>query len=307
MLFCPSSLAAYSTICPPTTSSFFGRGVLIFFIVLTNTFLGAFEGVQLWNHRSIIEKHFRYAFYHPSAEAVASMICDIPNKVLLTKSFNVKFYFRANMRRSPESFFVFYLFAFVSLLTGSMLFRTIGAMSKTLTSSIAPGADFILMLVIYTGFVLPIPSMHPWFRWFRYLDPVGYAFESLMINEFSGRQFPCASFVPQGPAYQQLGTSERRCTIVGADTGSSLVSGDRYLIETFQYYPDHLWRNLGFIFLIMIGLCGLYLLATDYIPAQRSKGEVLIFPRGQMSDTIHKMDEEASVVHSQHAHVARIE
>jgi ATP-binding cassette subfamily G (WHITE) protein 2 (PDR) len=27
--------------------------------------------------------------------------------------------------------------------------------------------------------------MHPWFRWINYLDPVAYAFESLMINEVS--------------------------------------------------------------------------------------------------------------------------
>lgn len=40
-----------------------------------------------------------------------------------------------------------------------------------------------MMFVIHTGFVLPIPSMHLWFRWFGYINPVAYAFESLMINE----------------------------------------------------------------------------------------------------------------------------
>lgn len=89
----------------------------------------------------------------------------------------------ANLRRAPGAFFVFYLFAFVSLLTGSMIFRTIGAMSRTLTVSITPGAIFIFLLVIYAGFVLPIPSMHPWLGWFRFIDPIAYAFESLMINE----------------------------------------------------------------------------------------------------------------------------
>ena len=71
----------------------------------------------------------------------------------------------------------------MSLFTSSMLFRATGAMSRSLTASIAPGAVFIFMLVIYTGFVIPIPDTHPWFAWFRYLDPVAYAFESLMINE----------------------------------------------------------------------------------------------------------------------------
>ena len=146
------------------------------------TEIGA-KGVALWDQRPIVQKHFQYAFYHPSAEAIASTICDLPNKVMLTFCFNVPLYFLANLRRTPEAFFVFYLFAFASLLTGSVIFRTIGTMSRTLTASIAPGAAFIYLLIIYTGFVIPVPSMHPWLRWFGYLNPVAYAFESLMINE----------------------------------------------------------------------------------------------------------------------------
>ena len=65
----------------------------------------------------------------------------------------------------------------------SMVFRTIGALSKSLAQAMAPAAVFILALVIYTGFTVPINNMHPWFRWINYLDPVAYAFEALMINE----------------------------------------------------------------------------------------------------------------------------
>lgn len=111
------------------------------------------------------------------------MLCDLPNKILLTAAFNIPFYFLANLRRTPSAFFVFYLFAFASLIAGSMVFRTIGALSTTLTGSIAPGAVFIGALVIYTGFVVPIPDMHPWLGWIRFVDPIAYAFESLMINE----------------------------------------------------------------------------------------------------------------------------
>jgi ATP-binding cassette subfamily G (WHITE) protein 2 (PDR) len=143
------------------------------------------QGVALWEQRPIVEKHFQYAFYHPSAEAVSSMLCDMPNKLVLTLFFNVPFYFMANLRRDAASFFTFYVFAFASLLTGSMLFRTIGAMSRNLTQSIAPGAVFIMLLIVYTGFILPIPSMPVWLSWFRYINPTAYVFESLMINEVS--------------------------------------------------------------------------------------------------------------------------
>ena len=190
------------------------------------------------------------------------MICDLPNKFILTLFFNVPFYFLANLRRSPEAFFTFYLFAFVSLLTGSMLFRTIGAMSRTLTESIAPGAVFVMLLIVYTGFILPIPSMHPWLSWFRFIDPAAYVFESLMVNEvsasrvflstilimimqFSSRSFPCATFIPQGPSYINVDRFEKQCAVVSAQTGSPFISGSRYIQESFQYDEIHQWRYEG--------------------------------------------------------------
>lgn len=39
-------------------------------------------------------------------------------------------------------------------------------------------------------------------------------------------------------------------------------------------------RNFGILWIFIIGLCAIYLFATEYITAKKSKGEVLIFPRG---------------------------
>lgn len=66
----------------PTTGSFFARGALIFFAVLLNAFGSALEILTLYAQRPIVEKHTRYAFYHPSAEAFASMLTDLPYKIL---------------------------------------------------------------------------------------------------------------------------------------------------------------------------------------------------------------------------------
>ncbi|KAF4637494.1 hypothetical protein G7Y89_g601 [Cudoniella acicularis] len=205
-----------------TTDSFFGRSVLLFFTILLNTFLGAFEGVALWEKRAVVEKHFRLALYHPAAEAISSLLCDLPNKFLLTLGFNLPFYFMANLRRTPTAFFTFYLFAFVGLVTGSMIFRTIGAMSRTLTSSIAPGAIFILMLVIYSGFVIPVTDMHPWLRWFAYIDPVSYAFESLMINEACSETqltfcYSAAEYIPLQGSKGEVLLFPRGHIAIGAD------------------------------------------------------------------------------------------
>jgi len=247
---------------PADTSSFFSRGALIFFTIMTNTFLGAFEANQLWEQRPIVQKHFYKAMYRPCAEAIASMICDIPNNIILTTSFNLPVYFLSNMRRTPQAFLTFYAFAFATLVAGSMLFRLIAICSRTLSSSVAPGANFVLLLVAYTGFVIPIQDMHSWLRWFAYIDPVGYAFESLMINEFSGQKFPCRSFVPQGTAYTE---TPHMCTVPGSTLGSDEVDGYAYLQTKFHFNRDHLWSNFGVIISLVVLFCGLYLLATEYL------------------------------------------
>ena len=72
-----------------TTGSFFQRSALLFFAVLMNAFSSALEILTLYAQRGIVEKHDRYAFYHPSAEAVASALMDMPYKVLNTIVFNL--------------------------------------------------------------------------------------------------------------------------------------------------------------------------------------------------------------------------
>jgi len=84
------------------------------------------------------------------------MICDLPTKILTSIFFNLTLYFLTNLRREPGAFFIFYLFSFVTALVMSMVFRSIGAMSRTLAQAMAPAAVFILALIIYTGFTVPI-------------------------------------------------------------------------------------------------------------------------------------------------------
>jgi len=182
------------------------------------------------------------ALYHPAAEAVASMICDLPNKIITSVSFNLALYFMTNLRREPGPFFLYLLFSFMCTLVMSMIFRTIGSSSRTLAQAMAPAAILILALIIYTGFVIPTRDMVVWFRWINYIDPIAYAFEVLMVNEFDGREFPCVGFIPYGPGYEDSTGLQRICATKGAEAGSAVVSGTKYLQTSYQYSRTHVWR-----------------------------------------------------------------
>ena len=220
--------------------------------------------------------------YHPFAEAVASMLCDMPYKVLNAIIFNLTLYFMTNLRRETDAFFTFLLFSFVTTLTMSMLFRTIAATSRSLSQALVPAAILMLGLVTYTGFTIPTRNMLGWSRWMNYVNPIAYGFESLMVNEFYDREFKCLpnSFVPAGGPYNNFPLENKICTEVGANPGSDVVQGTQYLARSFQYYASHKWRNLGIMFAFMIFFMFTHLIAAEYISESKSKGEVLLFRRG---------------------------
>jgi ABC-type multidrug transport system permease subunit len=105
-----------------------------------------------------------------------------------------------------------------------------------------PTALLSFGLIIYSGFTIPTTYMLGWSRWMNYINPVAFAFEALMVNEFQNRKFLCAGMVPRGPAYEGLPSVSEICSVVGAEPGSTMVDGDRYINLSYDYWGVHKWR-----------------------------------------------------------------
>jgi ATP-binding cassette subfamily G (WHITE) protein 2 (SNQ2) len=89
----------------------------------------------------------------------------------------------------------------------------------------------INLLIIFSGYVVPITNImrdSPWFGWLVYVSPVMYIHEAVMANEFSGRELQCneAQLVPRGPGTV---TGFQGCSLPGSVLGNTLVSGSEYL------------------------------------------------------------------------------
>lgn len=270
-----------------TSASFFQRGALLFFAILMNAFASALEILTLYAQRPIVEKHSRYALYHPSAEAISSMLCDLPYKLTNTVTFNITLYFMTNLRREPGPFFFFILISFLTVMVMSQIFRTIGSASRTLFQALVPAAILILDLVIFTGFVIPRRYMLPWCSWLHWIDPIAYSFESLMVNEFNGREFLCDQYIPaavpgfpQTDVYANLTGDHHVCSAIGSVPGKSFVSGTTYVLSAFDYDWDHRWRNVGIVLAFTVLFTVTYMLCAEYISEKKSKGEVLVYRRG---------------------------
>ena len=60
--------------------------------------------MSLFEARPIVE-NIKICLYRPSADALASIISELPVKLAMSMSFNFVFYFMVNFRRNPGRFF----------------------------------------------------------------------------------------------------------------------------------------------------------------------------------------------------------
>ncbi|EWY79927.1 ATPase [Fusarium oxysporum NRRL 32931] len=87
---------------------------------------------NLYKGRSVVRKQASYVFYRPSAEVLASIIVDIPVKLVVGTYFNIILYFLSGLATTASGSFIFFLFVFVATLAMSTVFRTIAAAIGTL-------------------------------------------------------------------------------------------------------------------------------------------------------------------------------
>lgn len=121
--------------------------------------------------------------------------------------------------------------------------------------------------------------MAPRFSWIRWINPVFYAFEILIANEFHNRQFTCSAIVP--PYSPPIGTSWV-CNAVGAVPGQYTVSGDAFIAANYEYSYSHVWRNFGILWGFLIFFLILYFVVTELNSRTTSTAESLVFQRGHI-------------------------
>lgn len=172
------------------------------------------------------------------------------------------------MRSGP--FFFYLLISFVCTLAMSSFFRFVAATSRNLIQALTPTAVIMIGLVMYAGFAIPVSYMRGWAAWMRYLNPVYYALESLLINEFQGRVFACTEVVPSGPGYEGVPTEGQSCAALGSEPGSLEVSGTAYIQTMYEADLSNKWRNFGILLAFFIGLGALYLIASGTLSLSSS-------------------------------------
>ncbi|ODQ56128.1 ABC drug exporter AtrF [Saitoella complicata NRRL Y-17804] len=271
---------------PPDSTGAFSRGGALFFSILFLGWLQLSELMDAVSGRIVIQRHKDYAFYRPSAVSVARVLADLPILFVLVSIFCVVMYFMCNFQRTASQFFIYYLFVYTTTICITALYRMFAALSPDIVSAIRFSGLALNLLVIFTGYVIPKPQLlnnYIWFGWLLWINPVAYAFEGVVANEFYNLNIQCADAqtVPVGPTYTN--PAYQGCTLAGSTVGSPVVSGAAYIETAYNYSRSNLWRNWGVVvaftvLYILVGMIASELLA--FVPPGAS---VMVFKKTKRS------------------------
>ncbi|KAL5594056.1 hypothetical protein BROUX41_001108 [Berkeleyomyces rouxiae] len=264
------------------SSGIFIRGGVLFWSMLFHSLVAMSETLNTFSGRSILAKHKEFAMYHPAAFCLAQIAADVPILALQVTVFSVIVYFMTNLRDTAAAYFTHWVLIYAATFAMTAFFRLCGAAFPTFDAASKVSGFAVSLVSTYAGFMIPKPDMHPWFVWCYWINPLSYAFEALLANEFHGQTIQCvgSNLVPSGPGYADSNVGS--CTgIRGARAGSSVVTGDEYL-AAMSYSHSNIWRNFG----ILWAWSAFFIALTIYCTmnwASHISGGVHLIPREKIS------------------------
>ncbi|SCW03574.1 LAFE_0G13476g1_1 [Lachancea fermentati] len=267
-----------------TTEGAYSRGGLLFYVLLFAAVTSLAEISHSFANRPIIVKHKSYSMYHMSAEALQEIFTEIPTKLTAIVMLSLVSYWIPYLKFEAGAFFQYMLYLFTTQQCTSFIFKLVATLTKDGGTAHAVGGLWVLMLCVYAGFVLPIGQMHHWIRWFHYLNPLTYSYESLMSTEFHGREMLCSKLVPSGTGYENVALANQICDALGAVKGSKYVNGDTYILKKYHFAYKHAWRDWGVNIVWTFGYIVLNVVMSEYLKPVEGGGDLLLYKRGHMPE-----------------------
>lgn len=112
------------------------------------------------------------------------------------------------------------------------------------------------------------------------MQPIRYAYEAILTNEFHTLQGSCSTLIPSGVGYEGISIQNQACPVVGATPGQPYVDGNRYVDLSYEYSYSHTWRNFGILVGFFSFFLFTYLSFTEITSGAAEFRSVVTFKRG---------------------------
>lgn len=135
-------------------------------------------------------------------------------------------------------------------------------------------------------YVLSIISLCSIANFLAVSQPLRYAFESVLTNEFRTLDGTCASLVPSGTGYEGVSLANQVCTTVGSVSGSATVSGKTFVELSYSYSYIHTWRNFGIVIAFTVLFLSTLFIASEYNTTLAEDATLTLFKRGSKAPAL---------------------
>ncbi|EGC32790.1 hypothetical protein DICPUDRAFT_155216 [Dictyostelium purpureum] len=246
----------------------FTRGGALFCSILFNAFFSEGELPVAYVGRRILEKHKSYSMYRPSALHLAQVLTDIPIIFIQVFVYSFIIYFMYGLEAVASKYFIF-VFALIGLsLWTQNLYRWFGVLTPSIYIAQNGVNILIVSLFTYSGYLVPLSKMHPWFKWIYWVNPFAYCFNALMQNEFKGMNFDCSQMsIPYSTVNGSTTYSDaayRACPTAAALPGEMSFSGESYIDYSLSVKAS-LSLNVIVVYLFWLLSVFLNCVAMEYI------------------------------------------
>jgi len=197
--------------------------------------------------RAVFYKHARALFYPAPAFILSQTIVMIPLQIFETLLYSVIVYWSVGLSKTDNGsrFFTFMFVIFSYNLCVSQFYRTLATTITTPSIAQTISGIFLILMVLFSSYIIPANSIPPWWIWYHYINPIAYMLKALMVNEFSSPDYDFE--VCDGADCQRFGNSVLKSRGLPTD-------------------PDWVWYSIAITYGLYFMFLFLNYLALVYIP-----------------------------------------
>jgi len=148
--------------------------------------------------RRVFYKQKNAGFFSCSSYLLASTAAASPLVLLDSVLFGTIVYWCTGFARDDHGAHFFVFLAHLTSVGWAMMsfFKLTTFLSPDLTSAAAVSGIVTFFLLLFSGFIISITDVPPFYLWVMYLNPLFYAFQGLAVNEFIAEKY--SPLLPSG-------------------------------------------------------------------------------------------------------------
>lgn len=196
--------------------------------------------------RGVMYREQAAGMYDPLPFALAQCLIEVPYNLIQAILFSVTSYWMMGFFADAAKFFWYLFVIFLSL----NLMTFYGIMGVYITPDLSIAAVLSSFWYgfwnIFTGFLIPLSRMPPWWKWYFYIDPLSWTLYGIIVT--------------------QLGEDDTLITITG--TTDQMTVRD-YLKENYNYEYSFIGPVIGILLAFTVLFGGLAVLSLKFISFQK--------------------------------------